>query len=81
MEWPLAAKSSSERRRPSRVVAAGFVTQGRSLFAHPAEPAEQMGIAAQLRRPADLREGSLPIAEEAVGHTSIVGEGFGSRSS
>jgi len=50
------------------------------LFAHPAEPAEQMGVAAKLREPADLRKGRLQIAEEAVGHTPIVGDSIAAQS-
>lgn len=63
-----------------QVVSAGFIAQGRILFAHPAEPAEQMGIAAKLREPADSRKGSLKIAGEAVGHTSMVGDGIAAQS-
>ena len=50
------------------------------MFAHPAEPAEQMRIAAKLRRPADLRKSGLKIAEEPMGHTSIVGHGVAAQS-
>jgi len=63
-----------------QVVSAGFIAQGRILLAHPAEPTEQMGIAAKLREPADLWEGGVKIAEEAVGHTSIVGDGIAAQS-
>ena len=59
-----------------KVISAGFIAQGRSLFAHPAEPAEQVGIAAQLREPVELRKSGLQIAEEPMGDTSIVGDGI-----
>jgi len=45
---------------------AGLVTQGRLLFAQPAEPAKQMRVAVQLRELAHLRESSAEIAEEAA---------------
>jgi hypothetical protein len=41
---------------------ARWVRQGRLLCAQPAEPAEQVGIAAQLRRLAELRKSDLEIA-------------------
>ena len=51
---------------------ADFVAQGRLSFAQPAEPAEQMGIAAQLRKPRQLRKLGLEIGEEVARCTSIV---------
>ena len=39
-----------------------------------------MGIAAKLSEPADLRKSSLQIAEEAVDHASIVGDGIAAKS-
>lgn len=39
-----------------------------------------MGIAAKLREPADVRKGGVKIAEEAVGHASIVGDGIAAQS-
>jgi hypothetical protein len=49
--------------------------QGRILFAQAAEPAEQMGIAAQLGELEHLREIRLEIGEEAMGSHSIVSMG------
>jgi hypothetical protein len=49
--------------------------QGRILFAQAAEPAEQMGIAAQLGELEYLREIRLEIGEEAMGSRSIVSVG------
>jgi len=45
--------------------------QGWILFAEVAEPAEQMGIAAQLRELEHLREIRLEIGEEATSHAAI----------
>jgi hypothetical protein len=45
------------------------------LFAQAAEPAEQMGIAAQLGELEHLREIRLEIGEEAMGGHSIVAVG------
>ncbi len=49
--------------------------QGRILFAQAAEPAEQMGIAAQLGELEHLREIRLETGEEAMGSHSIVSVG------
>ena len=43
-----------------------LIGQGRILFAEGADPAEQMGIAAQLRELEHLREIRLEIGEEAM---------------
>jgi hypothetical protein len=48
-------------------------------LAQPAEPAAQMGIAAQLREVEQLREIRLEIGEEATGGKSIVGYSMGSQ--
>ena len=79
IEWP-SSQIVEQAAEAQQVVSAGFIAQGRILFAHPAEPAEQMGIAAKLHEPADLWEGGVKIAEEAVGHTSIVGDGIAAQS-
>ena len=54
--------------------------EGRILFAHPAEPAEQVRIAAKLREPVHPRKGSVEITEETVGHAAIVGDGIAAQS-
>jgi hypothetical protein len=56
----------------NEVLDAGFVAEGRLLFTQRAEPAEQMGIAAQLGEPANLRESGAEISEEAARSRSIV---------
>src|SRR5260370_751841 len=58
-----------------QVVLATARGQGRILFAEAAEPAEQMGIAAQLGEMEQLREIRLEIGEEAMGSHSIVSVG------
>src|ERR1035438_8604796 len=50
------------------------------LFAHPAEPAEQMGDRGAVAQAGGLAE-RRQIAEESVGHTSIVGDGIAAESS
>jgi hypothetical protein len=79
IEWP-GSQIVEQAAEAQQVIGSGFIAQGRILFAHPAEPAEQMGIAAKLREPVDLRKSSLQIAEEAVGHASIVGDGIAAQS-
>jgi hypothetical protein len=49
--------------------------QGRIFLAEAADPAEQMGIAAQLRELEDLREICLEIGEETMGGPAIVSVG------
>ena len=51
--------------------------QGWILLAEAAEPAEQMGIAAQLGELAHLREVRLQTGEEAMDGHSIVSGGIG----
>jgi hypothetical protein len=60
-----------------RVVLAIARGQGWILFAEAAEPAEQMGIAAQLREVEHLREIHLEIGEEVTGHAAIAARGAG----
>jgi len=50
------------------------------LFAEAAEPAEQMGIAAQLGEVEQLRELGLEIGEEVTGHAAIAARRAGSES-
>jgi len=53
--------------------------QGRILFAQAAEPAEQMGIAAQLGEVEQLREICLKIGEEVTSHAAIAARRAGSQ--
>ncbi|HEX2715606.1 MAG TPA: hypothetical protein VHM88_25780 [Candidatus Acidoferrales bacterium] len=55
----------------NEIVEAGCVPQRRLLFAQPTQPAEKMGIAAQLREAVNLWEGSMEIGEEAAPDVSI----------
>ena len=61
----------------NEIVEAGCVAQQRILFAQPAEPAEKMRIAAQLREAVNLREGSTEIGKEAAPNVSIFSNGIG----
>ena len=56
---------------------AAFSTQGRVLIAQRAEPAQEMGVTAQLRELAHFGERRVQIGEEAVGCASIVAHGVG----
>ena len=59
---------------------ARWVAQGRLLCAQPAEPAEQVGVAAQLGKPAELREVGVEIAQETMGQVSVEADGGGPQS-
>jgi hypothetical protein len=56
------------------ILLASLIGQGAMLFAQTAEPAEQMGMAAQLGQPQHLRKLCVEIGEEASDRTSIVVE-------
>lgn len=58
-------------------MAASWVAQGRLPFTEPAEPAEQMRIAAQLREPPKRWEGGAEISQEVAHRRSIVDYGAG----
>ena len=47
---------------------ARVVANRRAQFAKPAKPTQHMGIAAELGKPADLRERGPQIADEVAGH-------------
>lgn len=64
-----------EAAKAEQVIDAGLIAQRMILFAHRAEPAEQMGIATKLRQPAELRKGGVQIAQETAGHGSVVEDG------
>lgn len=49
----------------------GFVGQGRLWFTQQTEPAEQMGIAAELAQPAHLRKGRAKKGQEAANAATI----------
>src|SRR5271167_554710 len=48
------------------------------LFAQRAQPAQQMGITAQLGKLVHLGESGVQIGEETMSRRSVVGHGFGS---
>src|SRR5260370_34902279 len=55
-----------------QIMQAAFSAQGRVLIAQRAEPAQEMGVTAQLRELAHFGERRVEIGEEAVGCASIV---------
>ena len=61
-------------------VGAGFITQGRLSLAQRAEPAKQMGIAAELAEPAHLRKGRADVGQEAASGATIAAHGVGTQS-
>ena len=54
---------------------AGHVAQGWLFFAQRTEPTEEMGIAVELRGPANLREGRTEIGEEGAYGRLILNHG------
>lgn len=60
-----------------QIMQAAFSAQGRVLIAQRAEPAQEMGVTAQLRELAHFGERRVEIGEEAVGCASIVAHGVG----
>jgi hypothetical protein len=54
---------------------ARMVAHARTQRAKPTEPAQHMGITAELCESADLRKGGVKIANEPPGNTSIFGHG------
>ena len=47
------------------------------MFAQPAEPTQQMGVTAELREPAHLRESSMEIVQKPADDISVVVDGAG----
>jgi hypothetical protein len=66
------SKVVEQAAEKDQVYAASLIGQGRILLAEATEPAEQMGIAAQLGELEHLREIRLKIGEEVMGGCSIV---------
>jgi hypothetical protein len=60
-------------------IGAGFVAQRRLSLAQGAEPAERMGIAAELAEPAHLRKGGAEVGQEAASSASIAAHGIGTQ--
>jgi hypothetical protein len=71
----LAGKVVEQAAETDQIDPARAIGQERIFLAQAAEPAEQMGIAAQLRELEHLREIRLEIGEEAMGSHSIVSVG------
>jgi len=60
-------------------IGASFVAQRRLLLAQGAEPAEQMGIAAELAEPAHLRKGPAEVGQKATSGAAIGAHGIGTQ--
>jgi hypothetical protein len=58
-----------------QIMQAAFSAQGRVLIAQRAEPAQEMGVTAQLGELAHFGERRVEIGEETVGCASIVAHG------
>ena len=54
------------------MIGAGFVAQRGVLLAQRSEPAEYMGVAAELGKATELGKGGMEVLQEAAGHTSVV---------
>jgi hypothetical protein len=73
----LGGKVAEQAAEADEIDSASALGQGRVFLAEAAEPAEQMGIAAQLGELAHLWKIRLEIEEEAMGGDSIVSVGSG----
>ena len=59
----------------NEMVDAGFVAQARLSFTQRTKPTEEMGIAVELRGPANLREGHTEVGEEGAYGRLILNHG------
>jgi hypothetical protein len=75
----LGGKIVEEAPEGEQIDTARAIRQGRILFAERANPAEQMGVAAQLRQAKYPREIRLEKGEETAGSGSIVSRRSGER--
>jgi hypothetical protein len=69
---PIGRQVVEQTAKAEQIVSASLVAQWRILLAEPAEPAEQMGVTAELGQAADVRKSGVEIAEETTGDTSIL---------
>jgi hypothetical protein len=70
-----AGKVVKQAAETDQIDPARAIGQGRIFLVQAADPAEQMGIAAQLREMEHLREIRLEVGEEAMGGHAIVSVG------
>jgi hypothetical protein len=70
----IAGEVVEQTTETEHILLASLIGQGAMLFAQAAEPAEQMGIAAQLGKPLYLRKLCVEIEQEAPDRASIVVE-------
>ena len=73
----ISSQVMEQATKSDQVTAVSRVAQGRLAFTQPAEPAEQVRIAAQLGEPAHLRKGAVEIGEETARDRSVVTHGVG----
>jgi hypothetical protein len=69
---PVGSQIVQQTAEDSQAIDTGFVAQRWLPFIQPAEPAEHMRIAAQVRDLAKLREGGAKISQEPARRVSIV---------
>ena len=60
-----------------QVIGARGIAQGRVVLTQAAQPAQQMGVTAQLGELAKVGKGSTQISQEMASHTAIVVQGAG----
>ena len=68
-----------EAAETEQKIGSAFVAQRRFLLAQGAEPAEQMGIAAELAEAAHLRKGRAEVGQEAASSAAIAAHGIGTQ--
>jgi len=73
----LGGKVAEQVAEPDEIYSASALGQGWVFLVEAAEPAEQMGIAAQLGELAHLRKIRLEIEQEAMGGDSKISVGSG----
>ena len=72
---PVGSQILEQPPEMNEMVDAGHVAQGWLFFAQRTEPTEEMGIAVELRGPANLREGRTEIGEEGAYGRLILNHG------
>jgi hypothetical protein len=73
----LGGKVAEQAAETDEIYSAGALGQGRVFLAEATEPAEQMGIAAQLGEAKHLGKTRLEIGKEAMGGDSKISMGSG----
>ena len=68
----LSGQIVEQTAKAEQTLLAGVVADRRTQFAKPAEPAQHMGIAAELGKSADLGKADAQISDEVAGHILIL---------